>query len=142
MKKIFRQNNSWFLYLVKLLLSRNFCQKCVRLNRSDFHTTVWKLRNFTAIVFSQIFRQINVLQKNFHSKLIWRKKICVVVNFSFFHNCTKNISWNQLLSNFFIKTVAFTKLWPQNVRENLQNFDTVHTVFPQFTHCELRTSVL
>ena len=27
--------------------------------------TQWKLRNFVATVFSQIFRQINVLPKNF-----------------------------------------------------------------------------
>ena len=29
------------------------------------HCILWKLRNFTATVFSQIFRQINVLLKNF-----------------------------------------------------------------------------
>ena len=48
--------------------------------------TVWKLRNFTAVkVFSQKFRQINVLLKNFTIRLIWRKKICKAENFSFFH---------------------------------------------------------
>ena len=38
------------------------------------HLTLWKFRNFTAAtVFSQKFRQIDVLLKN-NYKLIWRKK--------------------------------------------------------------------
>ena len=37
-KKIFLQSNSLVMSLVKPLISRNFCQKCVRLNRSNFHT--------------------------------------------------------------------------------------------------------
>ena len=37
-KKIFRQINSLVTYLVKLLLSRIFCQKCVRENSHNFHT--------------------------------------------------------------------------------------------------------
>ena len=41
--------------LVNMLLSRNFCQKRVQ----------WKLRHFTDMIFSQKFRQINVLLKNF-----------------------------------------------------------------------------
>ena len=36
--KIFRQFSYLVISLVKTLLSRNFCQKCVRLNRSSFHT--------------------------------------------------------------------------------------------------------
>ena len=35
-KEIFRQINS-MIYLVKLLLSQNFCQKCVRENSCNFH---------------------------------------------------------------------------------------------------------
>ena len=42
-KTIFRQINFLVISLVKLLLSRNFCEKCVRLNRSNFHTVLWKL---------------------------------------------------------------------------------------------------
>ena len=34
----FRQINSLVTYLVTPLLSRNFCQKCVRENSRDFHT--------------------------------------------------------------------------------------------------------
>ena len=61
-------------FLVKtLLLSRNFCQKSVREKIRNFHTaavvcTLWKSRNFTATVFTQNFRQINVLLKNFSIK--------------------------------------------------------------------------
>ena len=38
----------------------------------------------------------------------------------------KNISSNQLFSNFFSKNVAFTKFLPKNVRKNFCNF---HSVF-------------
>ena len=48
---------------------RKNCEK-----RVNFHT-VWKLRNFTATVFSQIFRQINVLLKNFTVNQFDEKKL-------------------------------------------------------------------
>ena len=38
--KLFLQINSLVIYLVKPLLSRNFCQKCVRENSLNFHTVV------------------------------------------------------------------------------------------------------
>ena len=72
-------------------------KKCERefLQFPHFESALWKLWNFTVTVFSQIFRQINVLLKNFR-----RKIICLAVNFSFFHTvCVsfhlKNISWNH-----------------------------------------------
>ena len=37
-KRIFRQINCLVISFVKTLLSRNFCRKCLRLNRSNFHT--------------------------------------------------------------------------------------------------------
>ena len=37
-EEIFREINSLVTYLVKSLLSRNFCQKCVRENSRNFHT--------------------------------------------------------------------------------------------------------
>ena len=37
-QKIFRQNTYLVISLVKLLLSRNFCQKCVRVNFWNYHT--------------------------------------------------------------------------------------------------------
>ena len=41
------------------------------------YTALWKIRNFTATVFSQKFRQINVLLllKNY-CKFIWRNNLC------------------------------------------------------------------
>ena len=60
----FRQINSLVTYLVKPLLSRNFCQKCVRENSRNFHTVPsyqkfrqiknWNLRGW--IVFTKIFQ--------------------------------------------------------------------------------------
>ena len=41
-RKKFRQINSLVTYFVKPLLSRNFCQKCVRENSRNFHTVHFK----------------------------------------------------------------------------------------------------
>ena len=37
-EKIFRQIDSLVMFFLKALLSRNFCQKCVRLDCSNFHS--------------------------------------------------------------------------------------------------------
>ena len=79
-KKIFRQIYSF--YSVKLLLSRNFCQNCVGEISRIFHTvcythtmgTVWKSRNFTATIFSEKFRESNILLKNFTLNTFDEKK--------------------------------------------------------------------
>ena len=64
-EKIFRQITYLVISLVKLLLSRNFCQKSVRENFCNFHTvqcTLWKLRKFTLTPLTEkIFRQITYL---------------------------------------------------------------------------------
>ena len=62
-KKI-RKLNSLVTFLVRKLISRNFCEKSVRVNARNFITvlmqysqsTVWKFDNFSAI---QILREIN-----------------------------------------------------------------------------------
>ena len=73
-KKIFRQINSLVTYLlVKMLISRNFCQKSVRENFRNFHTvpyTVWKNTKFSHRIF---FREISslvitLLSRNFYQK--------------------------------------------------------------------------
>ena len=51
-KKIFRQINSLVTYLVKLLLSRNFYQNCVRENFRNFHTVQHCART---VIISQIY---------------------------------------------------------------------------------------
>ena len=63
-RNFFRQINSLVIYLVNALLSRNFCQKSVRVNFRNFHTveccTLWKFRKSFKII-SQIFREISVI---------------------------------------------------------------------------------
>ena len=45
-KKIFRQINYLVISLVKMLLSRNFCQKSVRVNFLKYHTVKLQLHEF------------------------------------------------------------------------------------------------
>ena len=94
----------------------------------QFHTvhtvecTVWKLRNFTATVSSQIFRQINVLLKDFTVNQFDEKKfVCQWISrFStlcshgvgvfrfFFHS---DFSWNQCLESQKLLHWQFQKLY-------------------------------
>ena len=82
-----RQINSLVTYLVKPLLSRNFCQKCVRETSRNFHNVLWQC----------------------HSVEKWG-----------ILSHRKNISWNQLFSNLFSKTVAFTKFLSKKCERNLK----------------------
>ena len=72
-----------------------------------YGNTLRKLRNFVATDFSKKFRQINVLLKIelYWKKLIWRKKICVALNFSFFHI----FLWGMEYHHFFRQINVFTK---------------------------------
>ena len=82
--------------------------------------TVWKLRNFTATIFSQKFREINFLLKNFTLSWFDEKKLDGS-EFLVFPHCVPVIStlrkrdhaqkfpWNQLFSNFFSKYVDLTE---------------------------------
>ena len=64
--------------------------------------TLWKFRNFTATVFPQKFRQINVLLKEHYYKLIWQKKFAWqrISPFSTLW-LTKCGNYENLLSLFF-----------------------------------------
>ena len=53
-EKIFRQINSLVISLVKPLLSRNFCQKSVKVNHRNFHTVQWS--NYIRCI--QVWRSI------------------------------------------------------------------------------------
>ena len=64
-QKIFRQINSLLTCLVKPLLSRNFCQKCVRENSRNFHT-VWHSVEKQEIISRQKNISSNQLFSNFH----------------------------------------------------------------------------
>ena len=78
----------WRVDLMKYFLGES--------NFSFFQTvpcTVWKVRNITASILPQKFREITFSQKNFAlTKLIWRKNnLHRAVNFSFFYT----VSWNR-----------------------------------------------
>ena len=66
-EKIFRQITYLVISLVKLLLSRNFCQKCVRVNSRNFHTVKVCTRN-TLTLTNRIFRHIITISRNFLKK--------------------------------------------------------------------------
>ena len=88
-QKIFRQIDSLVISFVKTLLSRNFCQKCVRLDRSSFYTSTlcsekeWKIYSHRKF----FFRQINYLVISLVKPSLWRNfcQKCVRVNFRNFH---------------------------------------------------------
>ena len=103
-QKKFRQINYLVSYLVKPLLSRNFCQKCVRENSRNFHTVSlkqktfiwdWTLRIFLTPKFftwNQFWRGDNLKNCHFHHLLqlwilifadfciVWRQKSLQIQN--------------------------------------------------------------
>ena len=98
--------------------------------------TVWKLRKCTLTQFWQKFRKTNVF--SYHERNYQRADMTnyFMGIFSFFHTAQcgktsnslslKTISSNQLLSNFFCKTIAFTKFLQKKCERE----------FLQFPHCE------
>ena len=65
---------------------------------------LWKLWNFYCHDFIAKIPSNQLFTKELHSKLIWRKNICVAVNFSFFHSVHtvwKNIKFSAAMQNFF-----------------------------------------
>ena len=87
------------------MLSRNFCQKCVRVNFWSYHTTVWKNEKFSLT--EKIFRQINSLVISLVETLLSRNfcQKCVRLNRSNFHtvNTAQCGNYGNLLSHFFGK---------------------------------------
>ena len=100
------------------MVSRNFCQKSVRVNFFNYHTVrenfreinschrrstvLWKLWKFSLTLFWQKFRETNSFTKEI-TKLIWRNIFSVRVNFSFstpwFTNCSDKPKVNHLFPN-------------------------------------------
>ena len=78
-------SNQLINLLVNPLLSRNFCQKCVRENSRNFHTVLRKLRKFSFT--EEIFRQITYLVISLVKLLLSRNfcQKCVRVNYRNFH---------------------------------------------------------
>ena len=97
-EKIFCQINYLVISFVKPLLSRNFCEKMwERISTISTISTlcaVWKLLEFTLTFFGKNFVKVTHL---LNKELIWREKISVRVNFSFFHSLVHTL-WK--LQNF------------------------------------------
>ena len=96
MKEIFRQINSFVIYVVKPLLSRNFCQKCVTKNSRNI-VTLRKLRKFTLT--GKIFREITYLVISLVKQLLSRNfcQKCVRMNSRNFHTVHTVIRQESLL---------------------------------------------
>ena len=89
-KKIFRQINSLAIYLVKPLLSRNLCQKCVRVNSRNIYTVIsylWTVKKLR-------FENLNSM------KLISRK--IRYLQYSVTGSFVKSISVNSTFQTFFL----------------------------------------
>ena len=132
-KKI-RQINYLVISLVKPLLSRKFCKKSVREIHCNYIHSVEKCKIYSRLT-EKKFRQINYLVISLVKTLLSRNfcKRSLTVNFP--HTCIvekreilshwKKNSSNQLFSDFFSKTIAFTKFLRKSVRENFCIFHTV-----------------
>ena len=106
-KEIFRQINSLVIYLIIPLLSRNFWQKCERVNLRDFHNRLCSVKKRE--ILCQASNQLTVLTVKFTSKTsIWRK-ICeektVAIKFCNFHSSRVIIVITQHISDDF--TIIF-----------------------------------
>ena len=131
--KKFRQVKCLVISLVKSLLSRNFCQISAIVNFEKFPQSARTvLLDSVKLIFG------NVWFLNF-----FHKKICIFIcqctqcgkTRNYLHSSHwKKISSNQLFSDFFSKTIAFTKfLRKKSEREFLQ--------FPQYV-IKVKTLIL
>ena len=104
--------------LVKTLLSRNFCHKCVRLNRSNFHTV-------TLLLFPLFLAKIS-WKRRYTKELFWRNTFWARVNSLTFHtmlwkfrNFTATILAQKIrqISFFLLKSFTLDKLtWRKQFR--------------------------
>ena len=122
-------------------------------NLWNYHTVLWKFRNFTATIFSQKFRQINVWVKNFTInwfdgiKFSWQKisrfstlwmPQCHSVEFTQFlyHGFWKknSVKTTSLVKSFTVKLIS------RNISQLIQKFRKLHTVcvnYRIFSHLQL-----
>ena len=108
-RKLFRQSNSLATYLVKSLLSRNFCQKCVRENSRNFHN-----RN-SVIQVSQCGKTRNLPKPQ---KILW--------NWFFSNFFCKAVVFTKFLQKMWenfrnLNTVRFT-VWKRLTRKIFREF--------------------
>ena len=76
-EKIFRQNTYLVISLVKLLLSRNFCQNWAGVNSRNFHTVWHKQITITWKISRQSNIECNVLNRYFH-EIFWKNMVTVI----------------------------------------------------------------
>ena len=74
-----------------------------------------EITKFCCYSFVKIIPWNQLFTKELYSRLIWREKICVAVNFSFFHTVALHTVWNIenllfLTLNFFVKLKNFLNL--------------------------------
>ena len=123
-----------------------FCPSISRKNRQPktVHiATVWKLRNFNATVFSHIFRQINVLLKNFTVNHFDEKKLyssflvfpqCIVTVWKKEKFTLTKLFFRQInsLVTYLLKPLLSRNFFQKSSRENSRNFHTVHYMSSSF----------
>ena len=118
-KEIFREINSLVTYLVNLLLSRNFCQKCVK--EISVISTLWKMWEPCWIFVRSIWR--------LKWKTVWRKFKWFLWQSLLDEKSGVKISWNRnflllflffLLYNFHGKMVSLENL-TKMILHNLAN---------------------
>ena len=124
-KKIFRQINSLVSSLVKTLVSRNFCQKSVKVNFCNYHTmssgqdwfhgkSWWRSQCRNLIIFPpQFFAQINVFTKYLYCMLVWRKNFQVVWwgDFWNYHTVLWRFNSRKILTKFKVHRFGSKSFW-------------------------------
>ena len=121
------------------LLSRNFWQKFVKENSHNFRNvtlTVWKLRTFTATIFSLKFREINFVLKKFTLGGFDEKKFTWHWISLFPHYDTATAWWFEKFSPFeFFREIILQKnslvlklVWRKK-QENWKYNETMYIIF-------------
>ena len=124
--KIFRQINSLVTYLVKPLLSRNFCQNRVRVNFRNFHI-VTQLHFYGKNFVKAVVILKKLLKSWFDGKWFWWEK-------SSSHTVLKNCK-NLSLAHFFDKNFVnvtfllqkFLRTWFNDIFSVWENFSLFHS---------------
>ena len=104
MKK-FRQIISLVISLVKTLLSRNFYQKCVKVNFRNYHTVRFMGSDSTSMKLWEkhkiweIFRESNIFAKEIINELISQFFSPLAETFSFFHTTLWKVKFIMMFNS-------------------------------------------
>ena len=100
---------------------------------------VWKLRNFTATIFSQKFREIKFLLKSFTLSWFDEKKNLHGSEFLVYPHCeTRRLPFLRKNQNFFRQINDFTK----EVTKELISRKILIAFYSTFPHCNFGSSIL